>query len=98
MPDFPAFAGFPGPAGPQSTPIRNALSVSYLPPTISHPPLEAVHRLSVAKHSPYSRVRGSAAGLLECGLEVRLRGPPIHLHYVPKPQADLGAAPIAEFT
>jgi len=49
-------------------------SVSHGPSTAPLPPLEPSLRSLVAKRYPWSRLRGTAAGLLEHRLEVRLRG------------------------
>src|SRR4051794_5551977 len=74
MSDSPAFGDSPRPTQPQSMPFRNALGLSHASPTAPLSPLESALHTPVLKHFPWSRARGIAAGLLESGLEVRLRG------------------------
>src|SRR5208337_2359320 len=69
-----------GPTAPASVrqsrpaPALPRPSVSHGPSTAPLPPLEPSLRSLVAKRYPWSRLRGTAAGLLEHRLEVRLRG------------------------
>src|SRR4051812_37484951 len=74
MSDSARLAAFLGPTDRQSLPFRNALRVSHDPSTTTPSPFEPALRPAVEKQFPRPRAHGIAAGLLERGLEVRLRG------------------------